>query len=496
MVTFKNMFMSRLFFFLCLLPTQYLLAQNGQPDSVVKKDLVLAKRYLDGAGGQAKNEAAAFTLIQKHAAAGVAEAMNMAGICYNEGLGVAKNRKTAIDWLVQSGRLNYAQAWYNLGMLYRTAQNEDERDFSKAYAAFAKAAELGDPQSKYAVGYMLYKGMGCAQNYPKAFHLFLEGAKTGKPNSMYFLGLCYRNGYGISQNTDSARYWLMRAAFKGYKMAASELQIKTAENSNAEAKALATTLFADYELEQNNLNQYRKVQHSLPAAKINGVYEGYIIRYDWSGQHAINWSRLTLTLRCEGKEMIGQWSQPDSVEIPVFASLTRHALLFKNTSFKRTDHYSPNKAINYQFTNAKLKWQVKDDTVRIHGNLQMFSTDRNEPEKPIFIALKKVAEGDADGSVLDIVNDDGSKINITEDLAVYPNPFEASLMVEFKLKSEAQVQTDLLTAEGRVVYSNHAGKLSPGNYLLELKPKELAAGTYFVRLQAGKELRTTKVIKQ
>jgi TPR repeat protein len=138
MVTFKNMFMSRLFFFLCLLPTQYLLAQNGQPDSVVKKDLVLAKRYLDGAGGQAKNEAAAFTLIQKHAAAGVAEAMNMAGICYNEGLGVAKNRKTAIDWLVQSGRLNYAQAWYNLGMLYRTAQNEDERDFSKAYAALLK----------------------------------------------------------------------------------------------------------------------------------------------------------------------------------------------------------------------------------------------------------------------------------------------------------------------------------------------------------------------
>ena len=40
---------------------------------------------------------------------------------------------------------------------------------------------------------MLYKGLGCRQDYGKAVELFGSAVNYDHPNAMYMLGLCYRN---------------------------------------------------------------------------------------------------------------------------------------------------------------------------------------------------------------------------------------------------------------------------------------------------------------
>jgi uncharacterized protein len=124
------------------------------------------------------------------------------------------------------------QKYYHLAVQYKEGKGVP-MDYQKAYDYFQKAANLGDSQSVYAIGYMHYKGLGCTQDYALAARLFAQGACGGRDNSMYFYGLAWRNGYGLPQNEDSAQYWLKKAAALGYKQAILELQSKAPENNNA-----------------------------------------------------------------------------------------------------------------------------------------------------------------------------------------------------------------------------------------------------------------------
>lgn len=101
------------------------------------------------------------------------------------------------------------QKYYHLAVQYKEGKGVP-MDYQKAFDYFQKAANLGDSQSVYAVGYMHYKGLGCRQDYALAARLFAQGAYGGRDNSMYFYGLAWRNGYGLPQNEDSAQYWLKK----------------------------------------------------------------------------------------------------------------------------------------------------------------------------------------------------------------------------------------------------------------------------------------------
>jgi uncharacterized protein len=378
-------------------------------------------------------------------------------------------------------------------MLYKEAKG-DAQDFNKAYSYFAKAASLGDAQSIYGQAYMLYKGLGCTQNYEKAAALFKQGASEGRPNSMYFYALCLRNGYGVQADTAQAGVWLQKAAKKNYVLAIKELNTPTAENSNEAAKALARQLKAAALPGAENINQYRKINHQIPATDITGTYKGYIIKYDWSGQNAIGSSALTLLVNYEAGKLTGQWIEADSITVPLQAVLTPRAMVFKNTQYTRTDHYSPVSGLVYQFTNAQLQWINKGNNVYLCGNVQMHSPRRNEPQKPQYVALTRQAAGNGTGNIT-LTNADGSEFSITNDLLAYPNPFTDVVTIDFELKEACEVQTQLLTLDGNIVYSNKAGLLEAGKYTLPVKTQQVAAGTYMVRLVYGNKIKATRLVK-
>lgn len=381
---------------------------------------------------------------------------------------------------VATARAQIAQ-YYRLAMQYKGG-NGVPMDYARAVGYFGQAAKLGDAQSAYALAYMHYKGLGCPQDYDSAAILFAQGAFNGRANSMYFYGLCWRNGYGVAKNGDSARYWLEKSAAHGYKQAAQELRSATAENSDDAAKALVRQIQNAALPNKAAPNVFRKTSNHLTAAQVvEGNYSGYLIQYDWSGQNVLASKKLQLSLSANGGAGLqGSWTEEGSDRVAIQASILYDSIVFRNTSYKRRDHYSPDSAIRYDFRNAALNLVQGGDTVFLGGSVDMFSPDRKEPSKPLFVALERI-------TIQTVVNEISLKVS--------PSPFTSLLKVEFTLPKDTYVEVQLLGLNGTVAYRNTSGFLVAGHYLLPLQPGYISPGVYLVKLFYDGKNAVAKIIR-
>lgn len=369
--------LSFLLLFICL---QLNAQSNG--DSLINATMARAWQYMNS-GRQ--NAGKAMELFTRCAVQGNPEAMNALGVQYKTGFGVTPDSQKAVEWFAKAATAGYTKAWYNLGLGYK-----DALDFTHAFACFDKAAGLHDTQSEYAKGYMLYKGLGCTQNYSEAVRLFARGAVSDKPNCMYFYGLCLRNGYGVPTNKDSARYWLLQAAGLGYHMAADELMIKDPEYVQ-EAGLLAAKIQATRQIITKNKvsNLRQKVKNQIPQENLAGIYNGYLLKYDWSGQHVVEANKLNISLNCNHDSVTGVWIEDDILTLPIKALLTSGTLVFSEMQYSKTSHYSTGQPELYIFEKAHVQLSRSKDGVYLSGTIQQFIPCRNEPAKPLFIALKR-----------------------------------------------------------------------------------------------------------
>ncbi len=207
---------------------------------------------------------------------------------------------------------------------------------------------------------------------------------------MYLLGLCYRNGYGLEANSDSARYWLEKAASYGYRPAGEEMQ--NAEPELAPATQGGNVLRQTDKKKNSGAKQlsFSQVRHYAPSNDLAGSYTGSIVRYDWSGKKIIGQSDLDLTLKLEGKQLTGVWKEGEGTSTSLQALLTDTGIVFSNTTYFRTDHYSPHQPVLFSFRQARLQVIKQGDSVYLSGNIQLWSPQRNEPEKPISVSLHRI----------------------------------------------------------------------------------------------------------
>jgi TPR repeat protein len=483
--------MRKLFLIVMMLASLGAISQNNvshQIDSLLQ----LATRY---SGGPERNDSLAFAKFIQCAQLGHARSMNTVGLMYKRGRGVQANGNEAAIWFERAGNAGYTQGWYNLGLHYK-GMRPPSQDFVKAYENFSRGTTEGDSLCVFLKGYMLYKGFGCNQDYAQASVLFQVAANKGVSNSMYFLGLCFRNGYGLDANADSAQYWLQLAARRMNRQAIMELESEEPENGNAQARGMARqVLDASAKSLYPQLNKYQKIETSIPEGVITGKYNGHLIKYDWSGQNIIGVSSLTLELYSLKGTVYGTWIENDNLKVQLTAKINSSNIEFLNTSYSRTDHYSPDKAIKYNFEEASLQWVQKGDTVSLAGNIQLFSPVRNEPHKPLSIVLIKIGK-EVSRELISFSNI-SEGLDKPDKLMIYPNPFKNVFTVEFALEEKYEVSTELMTIDGKVIYSNKAGKLDAGFYTLSLSPaNQLLPGIYLVVLRYGSKTKTAKVIKE
>lgn len=78
----------------------------------------------------------------------------------------------------------------------------------------------------------------------------------------------------------------------------------------------------------------------------------------------------------------------------------------------------------------------------------------------------------------------------------YPNPFNPSTKIKFDIANrfEEDVTLCIYDIRGRLVAELFKGRLNPGTFEADWKPKFLPSGSYFARLQAGRFVKTIKMV--
>ena len=416
--------------------------------------------------------------IQKYAGASNPKAMNALGLIYLEGKGIQADTVVGIQYLESAGKNGYPQAWHNLAIVYKYGRAGVKQNLAKAYAYMELAAKSNYPIGLYDAGYMLYKGLGCVQSYPKAFDYFMSGAKQNYSPAMYMLGLCYRNGYGVTRNAGEANYWLSAAATKGYRAAANEIALDEPENKINRIKVRGTSTIS-------SPTAFTRIPHlkSVEQKQIDGDYEGVLVTYDWSGKEVISETAFSLTLNSIGNNVEAQWREQGADTIQAKAIWKDSCLLFTEATQGRLDHYSNAAKGTWNFTNASL--QLLNDSIGNYliGNVQMYSPETMEPQRPIYISLRKV-----------VSNNLGIKEHINK-FSVYPNPFSEGLNVSFYQATEADVQVLIYNSTGRYVYGTKLGKYTIGQQNITLT-LPIPQGVYIFKIIAGENKYQSIIIRK
>ena len=222
----------------------------------------------------------ALVLAAKAAELGVSEAMNYLGLMYEAGDGVAKDYKKAVNWFLNAIRAdkNNRFAAYNMGRMYYNGHGI-EKNYDKAYTYFDTAAYLSyeardityakctyfigcifiEHYKKYKDSIMYFMIAAYVGNLPGAWHnLGWLAARGALPAGMYdgkerihlditarwFYEQAANLGYLPAmdelgrlnvyyQDIKTARFWLTKAAEKGYEPSIKRLKLlKTADVLN------------------------------------------------------------------------------------------------------------------------------------------------------------------------------------------------------------------------------------------------------------------------
>ena len=184
----------------------------------------LAYCYLHGIGTRL-NDLEANKWFAAADKAGIAEATVCLGDSYRYGRSVASDGKKAASFYARAAGAGNIRAMRNLGNAYMTGGLDLEKNPSKSFTWYLKAAKLSDPASEYNVGCQYMNGVGVAKNESKALKYLERSAEHGDPDAQYVCGRSYYFGKYVTKNQTKGIAWLKQAAKNGSE-AASALLIK------------------------------------------------------------------------------------------------------------------------------------------------------------------------------------------------------------------------------------------------------------------------------
>lgn len=400
-------------------------------------------------------------------------AMNVLGLLYMNGTaGIGKDTEQAVYWLERAGEKGFSDAYHNLGMIYKQGRNGIAQNFNAAYENFRKGAEQGSVACMYGEGFMLYKGLGCHQDYAKALAMFQTASDSGNVFATYMLGLCYRNGYGTSQDEEKGMEILKKSANLGYSAAIEEMTRPYPENCLKDISVI------DSHGEPFPVSMPEIRGNVNDTTFLKGSYKGSLVMYDWSKQYVLGDKPAALSLARIGDEVSGVLILGvDS--IPFTADITAEGMLeFKEGYVNLKERYTFSGKVKYKLCQAAL--DIWND--RICGSLSLYSMKEHEPEHPIYVELYR--EGTHERMNY---NQEGA-VNIS------PNPFDTEFCTNFELRETANATARIFNKQGMLVWQQSLGTLEKGKHTVKLYP-DVRSGHYVLNISAGRQVLRTIIIK-
>lgn len=122
----------------------------------------IGQQYFYGEGRR-KNYKKAFPLLLEAAYLGDAHCQNLAGYCYDLGLGIHKDRDWAFYWYKYAAENDDIEGLYNLALFYSKKEGGKLNE-KKAFFLYKRAAERGDAPSQCNLAIAYLNGMGTKRN--------------------------------------------------------------------------------------------------------------------------------------------------------------------------------------------------------------------------------------------------------------------------------------------------------------------------------------------
>lgn len=139
-------------------------------------------------------------------------------MCENyHGYGVPISNREAVRWWRKAAEQGEPNAQYLLGYEY-IVQGGDEvtrEDTLEALGWWRKAAAQGVKGAQFYLGVFYHDGNGVPKDYRAALEWFSKGAEQGDARSQNGLGAMYFNGEGTRKDYIEAYKWFNLAAAKG-----------------------------------------------------------------------------------------------------------------------------------------------------------------------------------------------------------------------------------------------------------------------------------------
>ena len=178
--------------------------------------------YDYGRGTDIDSELASYWYL-KAAEQGHASAQGDLAYNYNHGIGVAVDHQKALYWLQKAVAQGEPNAMVLLGGMYEhgTGVRQDDEE---AFELYKQAAELGDVNGAHNTGIAYLIGRGVTRDPYEAAKWNTYAAEQGHKNAQFNLARQYLNGDGVPQNADKAIYWMTKSAENGHPQAIALLQ--------------------------------------------------------------------------------------------------------------------------------------------------------------------------------------------------------------------------------------------------------------------------------
>lgn len=117
--------------------------------------------------------------------------------------------KNAVPLLKQAAELGNAEAQYNLGYCYQEGIEVPKSD-SIANTWLLKSAKQGWLNAQFKIAYSYAVGRGITKDDGQAFYWALQCAKQRDPECMFNVVGCYQERIGVIKNIDSSIVWAIR----------------------------------------------------------------------------------------------------------------------------------------------------------------------------------------------------------------------------------------------------------------------------------------------
>ncbi|MEN9335769.1 MAG: hypothetical protein RLZZ500_756 [Bacteroidota bacterium] len=160
----------------------------------------------------------AVPILKQSAELGNAEAQYNLGYCYQAGVVVEKNNKTAIEWYLKSADQGFNDALYQLMMAYGNGDGVEQNP-KKAFSYALKCAENNDGTCMWNVVNCYYTGMGVEKSIDKMLEWAVRLSKLENPENLaksgYItstrlqLAYMYRDGKDIKQDYFTSYLWFL-----------------------------------------------------------------------------------------------------------------------------------------------------------------------------------------------------------------------------------------------------------------------------------------------